>query len=85
MNQNFRFSVTTFGLMMMIAFLILNSSLVPLIEGLCSSNPVGFELSVLLSHLLFSFLGRKNMLEEKTLLVPDLVPPPSMYTHICTL
>jgi len=29
--------------MMMIAFNILNSSLVPLIEGLCSSNPCGFE------------------------------------------
>ena len=33
----------------------LNSSLVPLIQGLCSSNPYGFELSVLHSHL---FLGK---------------------------
>jgi len=39
--------------MIMIAFIILNSSSVPfkLIEGLCS-NPVGFKISVLRSHLL---------------------------------
>ena len=30
----------------MIAFIIFNSSLVPLIEGLCSSNPWEFEFSV---------------------------------------
>ena len=32
-------------MMMMIAFITLNSSLVPLIEGLCSSNPLEFEFS----------------------------------------
>ena len=33
------------SLMMMIAFIIINGSLVPLIEGLCSSNPLEFEFS----------------------------------------
>jgi len=31
----------------MIAFITFNSSLTPLIEGLCSSNPCDFEFSVL--------------------------------------
>jgi len=31
--------------MMMIAFVTFNSSLAPLIEGLCSSNPWEFEFS----------------------------------------
>jgi len=31
-------------LMMMIVFMTFNSSLVPLIEGLCSSNPWEFEI-----------------------------------------
>jgi len=30
--------------MMMIAFVTLKSSLVPLMEGVCSSNPCGFEI-----------------------------------------
>jgi len=33
--------------MMMIAFIIFNSGLVPLIEGLCKLNPCEFEFSVL--------------------------------------
>jgi len=32
---------------MMIAFITFNSSLLPLIEGVCSSNPCEFEFSVL--------------------------------------
>jgi len=32
---------------MMVAFIALICSLVPLIKGLCSSNPYGFEFSVL--------------------------------------
>jgi len=51
---------------MMIALITLNSSLVPLIEGLSSSNPVGFEFSVLRSLLLLFFLGRKNILKERS-------------------
>ena len=35
----------TISLMMMIAFIIFNSSLVPLFEVLCSSNPWEFEFS----------------------------------------
>ena len=33
----------SFYKMMMIAFITFNSSLVPLIEGLCCSNPLEFE------------------------------------------
>jgi len=45
--------------MMMVAFITSNSSLVPWIEGLCSSNPCGFEFSVprLRSQLLFFLSG----------------------------
>jgi len=39
------------------------SILVPLIEGLCSSE---FELSVLRSHLLLCFSGRKNKLRKES-------------------
>ena len=38
--------------LMMIAFITFNSSLIPFIEGLYSSNPVGFEFLVLCFHLL---------------------------------
>jgi len=37
---------------------------VPLIEGPCSSNPCGFVFSVLYSHLLLFFFGRKRLLKE---------------------
>ena len=51
--------------MMMIAFITLNSSLVPWMEGLCSSNAFRFEFSVLRLQLLLFFFGRKNMLKKK--------------------
>ena len=38
-------TVTPNRMMMMIAFITFNSSLVPLIEGLCSPDPWKFELS----------------------------------------
>ena len=51
-----------------IAFIALNSSLVPLIqvEELCSSNPVGFEFSVLRSHFVLFFFGRRIYIEGKS-------------------
>ena len=69
----------------MIAFIILTeNNLVPLIEGLCSSNSCVFEFFVLRSHLLLFFFGRKNMLKEKKQLVQNLIPPPSIYVYMCT-
>ena len=53
MNVDYRFTWARFifhntvPLMMMIAFIIFNSDLVLLIEGLCSSNPCEIEFSVL--------------------------------------
>ena len=41
-------------------FYIFKSILVPLVEGLCSS-----EFSVLHSHRLLCFFGRKNILQQK--------------------
>ena len=55
--------------MMMIAFITINSGLVPLIEGLCAQiHYLRFEIirvGGLRSHLLLVFSGRKHMLEEK--------------------
>jgi len=72
--------------MMMIVFIIINSGLVPLIEGLCAQILYfRFELiSGLRSHLLLFFFGRKSSLKKKQL-VQDLIPPPNIYIHMCTL
>jgi len=52
-----------FLVMMMIAFIPMNSGLVPLIEGLCAQI-LYFKFEILVglrSHLLLFFFGRKNM------------------------
>jgi len=51
----------------MIAFITINSGLVPLIEGLCAQILYfGFEIICgLRSHRLPYFFGRKNMLKKK--------------------
>ena len=36
------------------------------------------------SHLLHCFFGTKNLWKQKAV-SPDLIPPPSIYIHICTL
>jgi len=47
--------------MMMIAFITIKSSLVPLIEGLCAQIYFRFEISVVCSHLpLFFFVKEKT-------------------------
>ena len=54
-------------LMMMIAFITINSGLVPLIEGLCAQI-LYFRseiISGLRSHILLFVFGRKNMLKKK--------------------
>ena len=70
----------------MIAFITINSSLLPLIEGLCTQILYfRFEIiSGLGLHLLLFFFGRKSILRKK-LLVQDLIPPSSICIHMCTL
>jgi len=49
------------GVMMIIAFITIKSSLVPLIEGLCAQIYFRFEISVVCSHLhLFFFVKEKT-------------------------
>jgi hypothetical protein len=53
--------------MMMIAFITINSGLVPLIEGLCAQI-LYFRIEIiggLRSHLLLFFFGRKYMSKKK--------------------
>ena len=54
--------------MMMIAFITIKNSLVPLIEGLCAQiYELRFEIiGGVRSHLLLFFFGRKNMSKKKS-------------------
>jgi len=72
--------------MMMIAFITINSGLVPLIKGLCAHIYYSrFEImGGVRSHLLLLFFGRENMLKKKQL-VQDLIPPLSIYMYVCIL
>ena len=47
--------------LMMIAFITIKSSLVPLIEGLCAQIYFRFEISVVCSHLLLFFLVKEKI------------------------
>jgi len=47
-------------MMMMIAFITIKSSLVPLIEGLCAQIYVRFEISVVCSDLLLFFFVKEK-------------------------
>ena len=68
-------------MMMMFAFITMNSGLVPLIEGLCAQILYfTFEIiSGLLSHLLLLFFRRKNMLKKKA--VSPTSHPASLHIH----
>jgi len=79
----------------MIAFITMNSGLVPLIEGICAQIlwiyiyllqiSLRFEIICgLRSHSLPSFFGKKKCSRKKQF-VQDLIPPPSIYIHMCTL
>jgi len=65
--SSFAYNLYQTVLMMMIAFITISSSLVPLIEGLCFQiYELIFEIiGGLRSHLLLFFFGRKNMLKKK--------------------
>ena len=54
--NSYIFHISFILLMMMIAFITIKSSLVPLIEGLCAQIYFRFEISVVCSHLLLFFL-----------------------------
>jgi len=47
--------------MMMIAFITIKSSLVPLIEGLCAQIYFRFEIQVVCSHLLLFFFVKEKI------------------------
>jgi len=72
-------------LMMMIAFITINSGLVPLIEGLCAQiYYFRFEIIGGLHIFCFSFSEQK-IRKRKKQLVQDLIPPASIYIHMCSL
>jgi len=48
------------AVMMMIAFITIKSSLVPLIEGLCAQIYFRFEISAVCSHLLLFFFVKEK-------------------------
>jgi len=52
--------VLVIRIMMMIAFITIKSSLVPLIEGLCAQIYFRFEISVVCSHLLLFFFVKEK-------------------------
>jgi len=52
--------------MMMIAFITIKSSLVPLIESLCAQIYFKFEISVVCSHHLLFFFVKEKTCEKKT-------------------
>jgi len=56
--------VKCYGLM--IAFITIKSSLVPLIEGLCAQIYFRLEISVVCSHVLVFFFVKEKMCEKKT-------------------
>jgi len=57
----------------------------PLIEGLCSSDLISIRV-VGFTFASFALLfQKKTYVEGKKAIRPDLIPPPSMYKHNCTL
>jgi len=66
--------------MMMIAFITINSGLVPLIEGLCAPI-LYFRFKIiggLRSHLLL-FFPEEKICQRKKQSVQDLIPPPRIH------
>jgi len=90
LSQSFKRIIDEFlenwSLMMIIAFNIISSGLVPLIEGLCAQMYyLRFEIiGGLCSHFCVFFRKKKKVKETKQS-VQDLIPPPSTYIHACTL
>jgi len=64
----------------MIAFITI-SSLVPLIEGLCRSDSISIRVRFFHVHIFGIAFAEPKICERKK----DLIPPPSIYTHMCTL
>jgi len=57
------------------------SSLVPLIEGLCSSDSSSWAYA----YIFCSALSEEKIYNQKEQLVHGLIPPPGIYVHMCTL
>jgi len=71
---------------MMIVFITTQSSLVPLIEGLCARIYFRLEISVSLRSHLFPFLfWKQKYVKQKMELVQDLILPSSIHIHMSTL
>ena len=60
LSSSFGASLTVAPSMMMIAFITIKSSLVPLIEGLCAQMYFRFEILVVYSHLLLFFFVKEK-------------------------
>ena len=82
------------SLMMMIAFITIKSSLVPLIEGLCIQGLGSMRSNLgikVWDYRWFAFTSfaclfrKKKYVTEKKQLVQDLIPPFNRYIHTCTL
>ena len=72
--------------MMIIAFITINSSLVPSIEARVYALRFFWIWDISITFTSFAFLyWKKTYVNEKKQLVQDLIPPPGMYTHMCTL
>jgi len=72
--------------LMMIIFITTQSSLVPLIEGLCAQIYFRLEISVSLRSHLFPFLfWKQKYVKHEKELVQDLILPCSIHIHMCTL
>ena len=71
-----------FMMMMMIAFMNINSCLVPLIEGLCTQI-LYFRFESISGLRSFAFLfQKKKYVKENKQSVQDFIPPPSIYIYM---
>jgi len=78
--EKFRQRTTVGAVMTIFAFITLKSSSTPLMESLCGSNPCGFELSVLCSHLLL--FRKKTYIDRKKAVSPRSHPAAQQYTRV---
>jgi len=74
-------------IMMMIAFITMNGGLVPLIEGLCTQIVIikDLRLSVVCVDIFCFSFSEEKVCQRKKQLVQDLISPPSICIHMCTL
>ena len=73
--------------MTMTAFITINSGSISLIEGVYAlkSCILDWRFSVVWVHIFCFSFSKEKICWRKKHLVQDLIPPPSIYIHICTL